>query len=588
MNIGAIGWWYYDNQGDLAMLNSLQQALSPHRIVSLNTDLIPNEDTLARLNELDFLLLGGGTLLQGAPLPLFRGFRKWGQRLQTPLGVLGLGVTHVEPAHIPDVQALIEQARFFFVRDEDSRRRLNHELVRVAPDITFAYPLPLSGRPLSNPQAPLCGVNLRDAPGLEIGEWVASLRRLPGRWRGLPLSSYDDWQEHRWLRELDPGCAPGFAPALYTDLDLVIGTAFHSVVFAIQAGVPVIAISYASKVARFMTEQGLDRYALAPDAVGDLPAAYQSLVDNHEALRKEIVARRDRLVQESRAMFDVVRSAIVQAGRPRAVAGEKISILIIDDDSPDALARTLASCRDQSQPETELIVVSSKPPALLRAREKWVAVSPHAGLAAYLNAGLAQATGTHVTWIRAGDHFIADALHLLATQLRNSSASLAYANTYTFERGKISGQQPAHPAYKLKRHNVVTPCFLYDRLLHETIGLYDEHSLLPAYDFWLRVAENERLIPVQTPLMLVLARPTGGEGVASERLVRRRYRATLPPARRLLWRLADSVLADRLLRTARSVMERLRTLYKPETGPAQAGSVSGNTPPGAALADKLR
>jgi hypothetical protein len=40
MEIGAIGWWSYDNQGDLAMLAALRAGLAPHHVVPLTWDLL--------------------------------------------------------------------------------------------------------------------------------------------------------------------------------------------------------------------------------------------------------------------------------------------------------------------------------------------------------------------------------------------------------------------------------------------------------------------------------------------------------------------------------------------------------------------
>ena len=44
--------------------------------------------------------------------------------------------------------------------------------------------------------------------------------------------------------------------------DLFLGTRFHSALFAIQLGVPVLAVSYANKSYKTMTEFGLRKYVL--------------------------------------------------------------------------------------------------------------------------------------------------------------------------------------------------------------------------------------------------------------------------------------------------------------------------------------
>ena len=62
MNIGAIGWWSYGNQGDLAMLSALRQGLAPHQVVAIDTGFPAHPDAIHRLNRLDYVLLGGGTL----------------------------------------------------------------------------------------------------------------------------------------------------------------------------------------------------------------------------------------------------------------------------------------------------------------------------------------------------------------------------------------------------------------------------------------------------------------------------------------------------------------------------------------------
>ena len=98
LDIGAIGWWNYDNQGDLAMLQTLEQGLAPHRIVPIDIGFRINPDELDRLNRLDYVILGGGTLLPGRPDEPFATFDQWADQLECPLGVVGLGVDPIQEA----------------------------------------------------------------------------------------------------------------------------------------------------------------------------------------------------------------------------------------------------------------------------------------------------------------------------------------------------------------------------------------------------------------------------------------------------------------------------------------------------------
>jgi len=103
MNIGVIGWWNYDNQGDLAMLAALRQGLAPHHVVAIDTGFPANPDTIGRLNWLDFVILGGGTLIPGRPTAPFDTFDQWADQLQCPLGIAGLGVDPVRERYWPAV-----------------------------------------------------------------------------------------------------------------------------------------------------------------------------------------------------------------------------------------------------------------------------------------------------------------------------------------------------------------------------------------------------------------------------------------------------------------------------------------------------
>ena len=253
MHIGAIGWWNYDNQGDLAMLAALRQGLAPHQVVPIDIGFPANEDTIYRLNRLDYVILGGGTLIPGRPDAPFDTFDQWADQLKCPLGAIGLGVDPVEEQYWPAVDALLDRAQFFFVRDRASHTLLRgHPHVQVAPDLTFAYPLPAcEDRRRDSGTAPVCGVNLRRAPGLDPEPWLETMAQLPLSVPGIPLSSFHVWTERSLLQQLDPDCPERFDPALYRQIDFMIGTAFHSILFAVQAAVPVIAIDYAPKGAQF-------------------------------------------------------------------------------------------------------------------------------------------------------------------------------------------------------------------------------------------------------------------------------------------------------------------------------------------------
>ncbi|MBN1312186.1 MAG: hypothetical protein JXB30_12270, partial [Anaerolineae bacterium] len=109
MQIGVIGWWSYDNQGDLAMLAALRKGLAPHHVVPIDVGFPAHPDTIYRLNRLDYVVLGGGTLITDKPAAPFDTFDRWADQLECPLGVVGLGVDPFSEQHWPAIEALLNR-----------------------------------------------------------------------------------------------------------------------------------------------------------------------------------------------------------------------------------------------------------------------------------------------------------------------------------------------------------------------------------------------------------------------------------------------------------------------------------------------
>ncbi len=576
MNIGVLGWWSNGNQGDFAILESLKRALAPHRVVAIDLPFAINRDKVERLNLLDFLILGGGGLFQEAPPPPFDTFDLWGRSLRTPLGVAGVGFDAVEAKWRKAVEALVDQARFFYVRDEASREIVGHAKVQVAPDLSFLYPLfegAVAPLPPRNP--PLCGVNLRAVPGLDLGRWLEALRALPARLRGIPLSTYATWQEAAILRQLDENCAPTFTPALYDGLDLMVGTAFHSIVFAIQAGVPVLAIAYAPKVRRFMAEVGLVHYTLEPDGWDQLSLLYARLVAERESVAEHLRQTSAALTRAAREAFAAIKEEIETSARPRRWAGPRVSIVVVGSRSEAANRLTLASCLSQTHENLEIVLTMNGDRAATEAasplpdRVKIVPVRADESVAEQLNRAFAQATGEYLSWTVAGNAYTHDAIACLLHRLQQDPACDAvYADYYTVrEDGCILNVHRVESAAKLFRRNVIGPCFLYRSRLQEKVGPYRAQAPSVAYDYWLRAHRAGRLQPVHARLLYAQASQDAAQKQAQEeRRTRHLWRSSAPAPTRALWHILDNDRTERwvirpllaLLHKAQSAYQRIR------------------------------
>lgn len=556
LRIGAIGWWSYDNQGDLRMLATLTQGLAPHQVVPVDIGFPFHHDSIYRLNQLDFVLLGGGTLIPGIPAAPFDTFEEWADQLNCPLGVVGLGVDAIQEHSWPAVNALLERARFFYVRDRASKAFLhNHPKVQIAPDLTFAYPLRTEPVKEQLPgSTPKCGVHLRKSPGLDPRPWLDAISRLPVEVRGIPLSSFDFWSEVPLLRQLDPRTPDRSDLALYQQIDLMIATAFHGVLFAVQAGVPIIAINYSPKVRHFMAENGLDRYLLSPNEYDRLPRLVDEVLTSHLEIRKQLQLTTERLHLEARQNVKEVKDQIEQVERRSKGGGPKVTVIVIKTGLPESDERTLNSCIEQTYPNVELLISTSED-ARVNSLSPGETLPGAIGsdsrnlYAAPLRRALSLATGDYVTWINSGDWFAKDALECLVSLLESGNhLDLVYADYYLVDdRGLPVGRHWVANPSKLFRRDVVGPCFLMRKPLLVEVGLPSEKTPLPAYELWLRIKNKRRLLGFHAPLFYSL-NPTPSQRLSEcERIVRQNQRKNAPLVARILWQVIDSDLFERLV-----------------------------------------
>jgi polysaccharide pyruvyl transferase WcaK-like protein len=545
MNIGVIGWWNNGNQGDFAILDNVMQVLAPQHVVPIDVPFLITPDEIARLNRLDFLIFGGGGLLTTSPAVPFDTFDAWGGELYTPIGIVGLGVDEVKPKHQRAVQQLLDRATFVYVRDTTSRQLLNHPKVQMMPDVTFFQPHTTTPQPV-DPARPICGVNLRSLSPSDRQQWIATLQSLPLQLRGVPLATYSAFEELEILRAIHPQVSGTFTYDAYQALDLMIGTAFHSVIFAIQASVPVIAIGYAPKVERLMIELELGDYLLKTTEWHRLPALIERVVKEHDQIAARLREITAQLSQTTQQIMCTVKQNIESTAQPRVASSPRISIVLVGSDSTEATYLTLESCLKQTYPNTEITLVTTSQKQVTEAAVKQVLCADNASPAQRINLGLTQASGECLTWIKAGDCYALDAIAVLADRLQQEPArAVVYADFYSLREPRlIAFARSADEAGKLLRRNVVEPCFLFRRTLRDKLKLLDEHTVLPAYDFWLRAHQIEQLVPVHARLMYCWQPQGMPDDRAAERQTRRQWRKTQSLLRHTVGNIIDTDVVE--------------------------------------------
>jgi hypothetical protein len=356
-------------------------------------------------------------------------------------------------------------------------------------------------------------------------------------------------------------CAAEFGPSLYENLDLMIGTAFHSVAFAIQAAVPVIAIAYAPKVRRLMAEVGLGEYVLEPDEWYKLAER----VDRVLGVRRQIVGH---LHETTAALNESVQQTMaavrrdVELANARVIPAPKVSIVVVGS-AVDAHNRaTVESCLEQTCSDVEVLFVADRGDTPAVSALQTVSVDANLGLGERLNRAFSQARGEYLTWIVSGDVYARDAIRVMAHHLwQDPACDMVFADYYGVTDGeRLAYARSVRPAQKLYRQNGVGPCFLYRRRLSEQVGPFRADVPLVAYDYWLRAHEVCELRPLH--VRLFYAR-TWDEVVArhAERQTRRLWRSSKGWPTRIFWRFVDAEWVDRyVVRPAMAILNGVRSL----------------------------
>jgi hypothetical protein len=476
MKIAVLGYYGFGNWGDEVILDNLRRFLAPHTVVPIPLGLPDSVDTVRRLNAFDFVILGGGGLYRKEPPSPFATFDRWGNDLTVPIGVLGLGISRLAPRFAAATHNLIERSLFFQVRDEESRRLLDHPKVELAPDLTFYRPLGPAPERAGEGQI-VCGINLRPAQA-GISRWIEAVQGLDCRKLAIPFSSHPTLGDREALLSLDPQCLSHFSLDTFASTDILIGTAFHSLLFAVQMGIPVIAINYDPKVERFMRELELTDYMLSWDEPHRLRASYERAVACRDTIRQRMLGYRaeaqravQQALQEPRRIIDGRKRKVAPLAVPRPLP--KVSLIVHGREvTAEAAKRTLASCLDQTYHNVEVVLTA------VPAQKAWLAsLLPDVagagrvrrqtlpeGAADWGTAGLQVATGEYVAWLQLGDWYAADAVAMLATALQqNKAADLAHASYFLTREGVIERKISLDTPHKPGKATHLGACLLVRR-----------------------------------------------------------------------------------------------------------------------------
>lgn len=295
--MALVGWWGGGNEGDRYIREVLGRALGDDfNIYPMETHFEMTEAALEALNGFDVVLVGGGGLFTLEPPKPFGTFQEWKGRFRAPLAFLGVGVEAVPPEHAETIRAIVEASAAFVVRDRGSFDLVRPFSPRAAkgPDITFLYPRRIERAP--DPRA--TGVNLRiwdfDAGRrYDNAAWCEAINALPGEKETIPLSFAEGLRDADAMQGIRGRRNSRFDMDLYRNVRVMVGMRLHSLIFAVQNGIPVIGIAYAPKVRRFLAEVGLEEYCLGVDEPGRLRELHEKALRNSREISDSMMRYTD-------------------------------------------------------------------------------------------------------------------------------------------------------------------------------------------------------------------------------------------------------------------------------------------------------
>lgn len=307
----------------------------------------------AELERLDLLLLGGGGILYDREAEQYLHMPRIAQALGVRTGTYAIGAGPLErPADRRAVADTLNGMACITVRDVRARRLL--EEIGVERQIAVTADPAL----LLEPAASSTGV--REREGLDRGRHLVGMSvREPGGaaadvedgvYHGLlanaadyvaarfdadlvfvPMERRDVREAHRVIAEMGlPDRAivlkgthgPREVLGMMRELDMAVGMRLHFAIFAALAGVPALALPYASKVSSFLERIDLDApQPVEREQTGALLAAIDRLWDLRDErtriLAPRIAAMQDQARQTPAIIAELIRSrAANAAARP--------------------------------------------------------------------------------------------------------------------------------------------------------------------------------------------------------------------------------------------------------------------------------
>ncbi len=302
---------------------------------------VTRDEVIPEIERLDLLVLGGGGILYDEEVRSYVREVNLAQERGIPTMAYAIGAGPLQNSEdrrvVRDVVGAMDAVT---VRDVDTKRLLEEvgverDIVVTADPALLLTPQPFPEEALAreglNTERELVAMSVRQrggaAPSLENSPYHALLAaaadfvidRFDADVVFVPMERADIREAHRVMAEmaaperatvLDGRYGPRQLLGFMAHLDLALGMRLHFLILAALAGVPLLALPYASKVGQFLEALGTPGPSTQPEHVGPLLAAIDRLWDDRDRCRDLMAEGVPRLQDRARQTAAVVEKLL--------------------------------------------------------------------------------------------------------------------------------------------------------------------------------------------------------------------------------------------------------------------------------------
>ncbi|WP_022770310.1 polysaccharide pyruvyl transferase family protein [Butyrivibrio sp. NC2007] len=322
--------WYFeeDNFGDILLYRTTRNFLADHNIETIPYEVgQPCMEIFAEANKTDFLLFAGGGIIESGVPNVIRHFKEDYHLLHVPYGIIGLGVSDADYSQYKEqIGFWIENAQFFYVRDEYSQHRLveltssNHVLCSA--DCVFHNREILKyGYSIGN----RIGINVRNLPfknktGDIDSEVLRTICRECKATIVIPDASEEQWSKLVEIENLELLNRYRFmdrsekVEAIVNEMrgcEFVIAMRYHVILVAAVLGIMTIPIIYHEKVRSLVDSLELADLSVEINEIDKIPDKLAMLIKEKDIYLEKCVKSVECLRMKADAMYQDIEKYFV-------------------------------------------------------------------------------------------------------------------------------------------------------------------------------------------------------------------------------------------------------------------------------------